>query len=67
MGITGVWQWIVVGLIVVLLFARPGKISRLMGDIGVGFKNFKEGVKDKNNSEALDVDESKKDTKNDSI
>ena len=29
MGITGIWQWLVVGLIVVLLFARPGKISRL--------------------------------------
>ena len=33
-GIFGIWQWLVVGLIVVLLFARPGKISGLMGDFG---------------------------------
>ena len=33
-GIFGIWQWVVVGLIVVLLFARPGKISGLMGDFG---------------------------------
>ena len=65
MGITGIWQWLVVGLIVVLLFARPGKISRLMGDIGVGFKNFKEGIKDKDQSNSLEDDESKKNKKND--
>ena len=65
MGITGIWQWLVVGLIVVLLFARPGKISRLMGHIGVGFKNFKERIKDKDQSNPLEDDESKKNKKND--
>ena len=45
-GIFGIWQWGVVGLIVVLLFARPGKISGLMGDFGKGLSNFKKGMKD---------------------
>ena len=45
-GIFGIWQWVVVGLIVVLLFARPGKISGLMGDFGKGLSNFKKGMKE---------------------
>ena len=45
-GIFGIWQWVVVGLIVVLLFARPGKISGLMGDFGKGLSSFKKGMKD---------------------
>ena len=48
-GIFGIWQWLVVGLIVVLLFARPGKISGLMGDFGKGFSNFRKGMKDEGN------------------
>ena len=48
-GIFGIWQWVVVGLIVVLLFARPGKISGLMGDFGKGLSNFKKGMKDETN------------------
>ena len=48
-GIFGIWQWVVVGLIVVLLFARPGKISGLMGDFGKGLSNFKKGMKDEVN------------------
>ena len=48
-GIFGIWQWVVVGLIVVLLFARPGKISGLMGDFGKGLSNFKKGMKDESN------------------
>ena len=48
-GIFGIWQWLVVGLIVVLLFARPGKISGLMGDFGKGLSNFRKGMKDETN------------------
>ena len=44
-GIFGIWQWLVVGLIVVLLFARPGKISGLMGDFGKGLSNFRKHFK----------------------
>jgi sec-independent protein translocase protein TatA len=55
-GIFGIWQWVVVGLIVVLLFARPGKISGLMGDFGKGLSNFKKGMKDEA-SDKKSVDE----------
>ena len=55
-GIFGIWQWVVVGLIVVLLFARPGKISGLMGDFGKGLSNFKKGMKDEA-SDTKSVDE----------
>ena len=48
-GIFGIWQWLVVGLILVLLFARPGKISGLMGDFGKGLSNFRKGMKDETN------------------
>ncbi len=46
MGITGIWQWVLVLAIVLILFARPGKISGIMGDFGKGLRNFKKGVKD---------------------
>ena len=55
-GMFGIWQWVVVGLIVVLLFARPGKISGLMGDFGKGLSNFKKGMKDEA-SDKKSVDE----------
>ena len=41
MGISGFWQWVVIGLIILLLFSRPGKISKLLGDLGVGLKSFR--------------------------
>ncbi len=43
-GFTGVWQWVVVLVIVLILFGGRGKISRVMGDIGKGIKSFKTGV-----------------------
>lgn len=46
MGAFSLWQWIVVILIALLLFARPGKISGLMGDVGKGLRNFKAGMRD---------------------
>ena len=62
-GIFGIWQWLVVGLILVLLFARPGKISALMGDFGKGLSNFKKGMKDdsKKNIENAESEKSDKD------
>ncbi len=41
----GVWQIVIVGVIVVLLFGR-GKISELMGDVAKGIKSFKKGMQD---------------------
>lgn len=45
MGFTSIWHWIIVLAIVVILFARPGKISGIMGDFGKGLRNFRQGVK----------------------
>ena len=45
MGFTSIWQWIIVLAVVLILFARPGKISGLMGDFGKGLRSFKDGVK----------------------
>ena len=59
MGISGFWQWVVIGLIILLLFSRPGKISKLLGDLGVGLKSFRDGVK----GDIEDSDEDEKDSK----
>jgi sec-independent protein translocase protein TatA len=56
MGITGIWQWILILAIVLILFARPGKISGIMGDFGKGLRNFKTGMKDDNAIEAENVE-----------
>ena len=46
MGIGGIWQWVVVLAIVLILFGGRGKISQLMGDFGRGLRSFKKGVKE---------------------
>lgn len=45
MGNIGIWQLVVIVVIVVLLFGR-GKISGLMGDVAQGIKSFKKGLAD---------------------
>lgn len=46
MGFTSIWHWLIVLAVVLILFARPGKISGIMGDFGKGLRSFKQGVKD---------------------
>jgi len=45
MGQIGIWQIVIVALVVVLLFGR-GKISAVMGDVAKGINSFKKGLKD---------------------
>ena len=45
MGQIGIWQIVIVAVVVVLLFGR-GKISDLMGDVAKGIKSFKKGMAD---------------------
>lgn len=45
MGMTSIWHWAIVLLVVVLLFGR-GKISEVMGDVAKGIKSFKKGMAD---------------------
>ena len=45
MGQIGIWQIVIIAVVVVLLFGR-GKISELMGDVAKGIKSFKKGMGD---------------------
>ncbi|MFK7903290.1 MAG: twin-arginine translocase TatA/TatE family subunit [Nitratireductor sp.] len=45
MGQIGIWQIVIIGVVVVLLFGR-GKISGVMGDVAKGINAFKKGIKD---------------------
>ena len=44
MGLS-IWHILVVLVVVVILFGA-GKLPRVLGDLGKGIKNFKEGIKD---------------------
>jgi sec-independent protein translocase protein TatA len=59
MGISGVWQWVIIALIILLLFSRPGKISKLLGDLGIGMRNFRDGLK----GEKKDIEDDTSDKK----
>ena len=56
MGFTSIWHWIIVLAVVLILFARPGKISGIMGDFGKGLRSFKEGVKSPEDSDGDGAD-----------
>ena len=45
MKIPGLFQILVIALIILVLFGR-GRISEMMGDFGKGIKSFKRGVAD---------------------
>ncbi|MGE0093481.1 MAG: twin-arginine translocase TatA/TatE family subunit [Alphaproteobacteria bacterium] len=44
MGFNSIWHWLIVLAIVLILFGGGGKLSKMMGDLGKGIKNFKKGV-----------------------
>ncbi|MGY6646217.1 MAG: twin-arginine translocase TatA/TatE family subunit [Salinarimonas sp.] len=52
-----IWQIIIVGVLLVLLFGR-GKISEMMGDVAKGIKAFKKGMSE---DEIAAAEEEKKD------
>lgn len=43
MGITGIWQWVIVLIIVLLLFGTK-RLRNLGGDLGSAIKSFRKGV-----------------------
>lgn len=47
----GVWQIVIIAVVVVLLFGR-GKISELMGDVAKGITSFKKGLNEKEDETA---------------
>lgn len=53
MGSIGIWQVILVLAIVLIIFGA-GKLPRVMGDVAKGVKNFKQGMKDEDETETAD-------------
>ena len=45
LGVVGPWQWVILGLVVLLLFGGK-KIPELMHGLGKGMKSFKAGMKE---------------------
>jgi len=43
MGTFGIWHWLVVGVVILLLFGK-GRFSEMMGDVAKGLKSFKKGM-----------------------
>ncbi|MEE4205932.1 MAG: twin-arginine translocase TatA/TatE family subunit [Erythrobacter sp.] len=43
MGGIGIWQILIVALVILVLFGR-GRISEMMGDFGKGISSFKKGM-----------------------
>ena len=43
MGGFGIWHWLVVGVVILLLFGK-GRFSEMMGDVAKGLKSFKKGM-----------------------
>jgi sec-independent protein translocase protein TatA len=64
MGQIGVWQIVIVAVVVVLLFGR-GKISDLMGDVAKGINSFKKGLKDEESEVAKTIDQNASETVDD--
>ena len=51
MGMTSIWHWLIVLLVVMLLFGA-GRISGVMGDLGKGIKSFKKGLNEDDEASA---------------
>lgn len=43
MGLSSIWHWLLLGLVVLLLFGK-GRFSDMMGDVAKGLKSFKKGM-----------------------
>lgn len=53
----GMWEILIIALVVVILFGR-GKISGLMGELGSGITSFKKGLKAEPEESAKVIDKS---------
>ena len=63
MGTFGIWHWLILGAVALVLFGGRGKVSDLMGDFGKGINSFKKGLSEHDkedpkviNAEAKDKD-----------
>ena len=49
MGGIGIWQILIVAIVILVLFGR-GRISEMMGDFGKGISSFKKGMSEAENA-----------------
>lgn len=59
MGWMSAWHWVVVLLVVLVVFGA-GKLPNVMGDVAKGIKNFKAGLKEKDENPAISTDSDSK-------
>lgn len=52
MGSFSIWHLLIVLVVVLVLFGGGGKLSKIMGDLGAGIKDFKKNIKDTSKDEA---------------
>jgi sec-independent protein translocase protein TatA len=45
-------HWLIIVAVLLLVFARPGKLSSFMGDAAKGVRAFRDGLKDPNEKPA---------------
>lgn len=57
LGVVGPWQWIIIGLAILLLFGGK-KLPELMKGLGSGIKEFKKATKEETDEDKK-VDETK--------
>jgi len=50
MGMVGPWQWVIIGIAILLLFGGK-KIPELMRGLGSGIKEFKDASKEEDDNE----------------
>jgi sec-independent protein translocase protein TatA len=51
MGGIGIWQILIVALVILILFGR-GRISEMMGDFGRGISSFKKGMSEEESTQS---------------
>lgn len=52
MGALSIWHWLIVLVVAILFFGR-GRVSAVMGDVGKGIKNLRQGLADTDDVQAL--------------
>ncbi len=57
MGAIGPFQLIIVAVVALLLFGGRGRISSIMGDMAKGITSFRKGLKDEDETKAVDGDD----------
>jgi len=55
LGMVGPWQWIIIGLAILLLFGGK-KLPELMKGLGGGIKEFKKATQDEDDKDKKDED-----------